>query len=150
MKQHAEPAVLALPGGSDLMRQKQLWGIQIIIYGACMILSWLTLWILDVTAPVPLGTLPVLVLAGSVISTGALIGCLSAATAVYILVLVCLKCAQHGKKAGSAALTAVLILDLGINVTFTATSWWYLLAIALDILLLFLLLRMSFLCQEMQ
>ncbi len=109
--------------------------------GLCIALSWGAVYGLELTAPVPLGLCPVLLLAGTV-SLPALICCMVVILALYVWTFFSLRAVLRRKRFGTVSLVVLVTLDAAANGVFTVTSWWYLLAVALDLLLLLLAYRM--------
>lgn len=123
-------------------RKPLFWGLlagQMVL----ALLSWGLLFLLEVPVPVPLGTLPLLALAGAMSSEAGFWGCTAFAIVVYLLVALMLWRTKKGNRYGAVTLLVLYMLDLAVNVIFTATSWWYLLAVALDLAVLALVLAMA-------
>lgn len=139
-----EPAASAPRGGFDLKRQKLLFWILTAVYILCVVLSWL-LPELGVHASVlPLNTLPLLIVVGGAVSGSAFVGCVVSMVVLYGLLLFGLLGARSGKRAGCICLLILMTLDIAANVVFSVTSWWYLAAIFLDLIIMGLILRFSF------
>ena len=107
---------------------------------AMALVSWALLFWWETPAPVPLGTLPLLALAGAMSSEAGFWGCTAFDVAVYLLVAGMLWRAKKGRRYGAVTLLMVYTLDLAVNVIFTATSWWYLLGVGLDLAMMGLVL----------
>lgn len=108
----------------------------------CILLSWAAIYLLETTALVPLGLCPVLVLAGGLSSMGGLIACVLIVLALYGWMFFSLWGVSRRKRYGTVGVVVLLTLDLAANVIFTATSWWYLVATGLDLLVLLLSYRL--------
>lgn len=102
----------------------------------CIAVSWMAIFLLETTAVVPFGLCPVLVLAGGASSVGGLIGCVAVVVLLYVLMFVCLWGVSRRRRFGTVGLVILLVLDLSANVIFTVTTWWYLLAVLLDLVIL--------------
>lgn len=117
------------------MRCRRLyWGLN----GALLLFilaGWLALYGFECLAPVPLGLWPVLVMAGSMSTRAWLAICVAVVLALYAAVLGCLWGVAHRKRFGTVGIVVLLTIDFAVNMVFTVTSWWFLLAVALDIAL---------------
>lgn len=128
-----------------MKRQKPLfWGLTA-VYGLCVVLSWL-LPELGIHAPVlPLNTLPLMIVIGGAVSKSAFVGCMVSMVFLYGFLLFGLFGAGRGKRAGCICLLVLMTLDIAANVVFSVTSWWYLVAVLLDLVIMGCVLRVSFL-----
>lgn len=124
-------------------RKKRLFWLTLGLQGGMALLSWVLLYWWETPLPVSLGTLPLLAMAGAMSSEAAFWGCLILSLAVYVLVVLMLWQAGKGKRYGSVTLLVLYILDLAVNVIFTAVSWWYLLGVGLDLLMMGLVLALA-------
>ena len=109
------------------------------VYGLlilCILISWSSVVILDVIAVVPLGLCPVLVMAGSMGSLVGLLGSILVVLLVYGWMFFSIWGVSRRRRFGTVGLVILLTLDLGANIVFSAVSWWYLVAVALDLVLL--------------
>lgn len=124
-------------------RKKRLFWLTLGLQSGMALLSWVLLYWWETPLPVSLGTLPLLAMAGAMSSEAAFWGCLILSLAVYVLVVLMLWQAGKGKRYGSVTLLVLYILDLAVNVIFTAVSWWYLLGVGLDLLMMGLVLALA-------
>lgn len=109
------------------------------VYGLlilCILISWSSVLILDIIAVVPLGLCPVLVMAGSMGSLVGLLGSILVVLLVYGWMFFSVWGVSRRRRFGTVGLVILLTLDLGANIVFSAVSWWYLVAVALDLVLL--------------
>ncbi len=109
------------------------------VYGLlilCILISWSSVLILDIIAVVPLGLCPVLVMAGSMGSLVGLLGSILVVLLVYGWMFFSIWGVSRRRRFGTVGLVILLTLDLGANIVFSAVSWWYLVAVALDLVLL--------------
>ena len=109
------------------------------VYGLlilCILISWSSVLILDIIAVVPLGLCPVLVMAGSMGSLVGLLGSILVVILVYGWMFFSIWGVSRRRRFGTVGLVILLTLDLGANIVFSAVSWWYLVAVALDLVLL--------------
>ena len=109
------------------------------VYGLlilCILISWSSVLILDIIAVVPLGLCPVLVMAGSMGSLVGLLGSILVVLLVYGWMFFSIWGVSRRRRFGTVGLVILLSLDLGANIVFSAVSWWYLVAVALDLVLL--------------
>ncbi len=123
-------------------RRKLLFWILLAGQMGMALISWVLLFWWETPVPVPLGTLPLLSLAGAMSSQAGFWGCTAFDTVVYLLVAGMLWRAKKGRRYGSVVLLMIYTLDLAVNVIFTATSWWYLLGVGLDLAMMGLVLAM--------
>lgn len=126
------------------MRQKKLlFWLLLGLQGLMALLSWVLLYWWETPLPVALGTLPLLSMAGAMSSEAAFWGCLILSLAVYGLVVLMLRQTRRGKRYGGVTLLVLYMADLAVNVIFTAVSWWYLLGVGLDLVLMGLVLALA-------
>ena len=104
--------------------------------GLCIVISWGVVFGWDVTAAVPLGLCPILVLAGSMSSVLWLALSILGVLLIYIWTSWALWGVSRRRRYGTVSIVVILTLDTAANVVFTITSWWYLLAVALDLMML--------------
>ena len=90
--------------------------------GIFMLLGWQLLLIGSTLSPLP--SAPAAVVFGLICA------------ALYAMVFVSLVFARKGKRWAMIAGTLCYCLDLAASLVFTAFSWWFLIGIALDILLI--------------
>lgn len=125
------------------MKNRLFWalvGLFILLFAA----SWFFLFVGGFPSPLPMGTIPILALAGAMLSFGAfLLDCI-VVLALYALVFLCLVGASRGKRLASAILLLMILADMAINVLFTFLSLWYFATAAGDFVLMVLVLRLSF------
>lgn len=124
-------------------RKKAILGLALGLQGGMALLSWVLLYWWETPLPVPLGTLPLLAMAGAMSSEAGFWACLILSLAVYVLAALMLWRTGKGKRYGSVVLLVVYILDLAVNVIFTAVSWWYLLGVGLDLMMMGLVLALA-------
>ena len=124
-------------------RKKEILGLALGLQGGMALLSWVLLYWWETPLPVPLGTLPLLAMAGAMSSEAGFWVCLILSLAVYVLAALMLWRTGKGKRYGSVVLLVVYILDLAVNVIFTAVSWWYLLGVGLDLMMMGLVLALA-------
>ena len=144
MKRYAVMEDLAPPEGIDWMRKKRQLGMLIGLYVVFVLVGWVMLWVNSTYVLTPLGVLPILIMACGMLSNNALIGGIAGAVILYGLILLCLLAVGKGKRWGCVFLTILMTLDLALNIIFTVSSWWCLVAAALDVLWIILLFRLSF------
>lgn len=126
------------------MEKKRQLGLLLGLYGVLILAGWGMLWVGTAGVLTPLGVLPILVMACGMLSNGAFIGGIAGAVILYVLIFGGLFAAGKGKRWGCIVLTVLMTLDLAVNIILTVSSWWCLVAVALDILLMALLFRLSF------
>jgi hypothetical protein len=114
------------------------------LFGLCILVSWLSLFLWELPLPLPLGILPLLALTLAFLSGAAFWGTTAGSLVLYVGLIAALLAAGKGKRWGAVFLTVVLVLDLAANLVLLSESWWYLLAAALDMALLVLSLHMAF------
>ena len=124
-------------------RKKAILGLALGLQAVMALLSWVLLYWWETPLPVPLGTLPLLAMAGAMSSEAGFWVCLTLSLAVYVLAALMLWRTGKGKRYGSVVLLVVYILDLAVNVIFTAVSWWYLLGVGLDLMMMGLVLALA-------
>lgn len=124
-------------------RKKAILGLALGLQAVMALLSWVLLYWWEMPLPVPLGTLPLLAMAGAMSSEAGFWACLILSLAVYVLAALMLWRTGKGKRYGSVVLLVVYILDLAVNVIFTAVSWWYLLGVGLDLMMMGLVLALA-------
>lgn len=124
-------------------RKKAILGLALGLQAVMALLSWVLLYWWETPLPVPLGTLPLLAMAGAMSSEAGFWACLILSLAVYVLAALMLWRTGKGKRYGSVVLLVVYILDLAVNVIFTAVSWWYLLGVGLDLMMMGLVLALA-------
>ncbi len=115
-----------------------LWGLAVLL----ILAGWLTLYVGETVAPLPLGLCPVLVVAGGASSAAGLVGGILAAGTVYGGLLWSIWAVSRRKRAGTIGVVVLLTIDVAANVIFTVASWWQLIAVALDGALLWLCWRL--------
>ena len=116
-----------------------------LLYGLtalCVGLSWGMVFGLDRMAAVPLGLCPILALAGGDQSGVVQILCFLAVLVIYVCYAAALWGVSRRRRWGTAGVVVILTVDLAANVVFTIASWWYLLAIGLDLVFLLLAYRL--------
>lgn len=109
------------------------------VYGLlvlCILVSWGSAALLSSIAVVPLGLCPVLVMAGSMGSRISLVGSILVVLLVYAWMFCSIWGVSRRKRFGTVSFVILLTLDLGANIVCSAVSWWYLVAVGLDLLLL--------------
>ncbi len=111
-----------------------VWGVTVFF----ALIGWIALYAGETVAAVPLGLCPVLVLAGGTISTAGLIGCIAVAGILYGGLLWSIWAVSRRKRAGTVGVVVLLTIDAAANGIFTVASWWQLIAVALDVVLLVL------------
>ena len=124
-------------------RKKAILGLALGLQAVMALLSWVLLYWWETPLPVPLGTLPLLAMAGAMSSEAGFWACLILSLAVYVLAALMLWRTGKGKRYGSVVLLVVYILDMAVNVIFTAVSWWYLLGVGLDLMMMGLVLALA-------
>ncbi len=110
--------------------------------GVCIVLSWVVVFGLEQMAPVPLGWCPILVFTGSSVSVPLFIASILAVIAFYAWISAAIFGVSRRRRWGTVSMVVLLTMDAAVNVVLTITTWWYLLAIVLDILLLILAYRL--------
>ena len=108
------------------------------LFGLFALLSWAIVFGLEQMAAVPMGWCPILVFAGSSISVPIFVAGIAAVAVFYVWIIAAVSGVSRRKRWGTVSLVVLLTLDAALSVILTITTWWYLLAIALDILLLLL------------
>ncbi len=116
------------------MDRKLLTGILALVI--CLIAAgWVLVFAVNTMATLPLGLVPVLVYAvGENRAVFAL--CLVVAAVLYLWLLSAIAAVRRRKRYGTVSVVVLLTLDMAASVVFTITTWWYLLAVGLDFLLL--------------
>ena len=116
------------------MDRKLLTGILALVI--CLIAAgWVLVFAVNTMATLPLGLVPVLVYAvGENRAVFAL--CLAVAAVLYLWLLSAIAAVRRRKRYGTVSVVVLLTLDMADSVVFTITTWWYLLAVGLDFLLL--------------
>ena len=104
--------------------------------GIFMLLGWQLLLIGSTLSPLPFGAFPSIVFAAMMTSAPAAVVFGLICAALYAMVFVSLVFARKGKRWAMIAGTLCYCLDLAASLVFTAFSWWFLMGIALDILLI--------------
>ena len=115
-----------------------LWGLMVLL----ILAGWLTLYVGETVAALPLGLCPVMVVAGGASSAVGLVACILAAVLVYGGLLWSIWAVSRRKRAGTVGVVVLLTVDVAANVIFTVASWWQLIAVALDAALLWLCWRL--------
>ena len=119
-------------------RAKAMAGLLYGLTGFFALLSWVMVFGLERMAAVPMGWCPILVFTGSSLSIPLFIASIVAVAAFYVWIIAAITGVSRRKRWGTVSMVVLLTLDVAISVVLTITTWWYLLAIALDILLLLL------------
>ena len=119
-------------------RTKALTALLYGLFALFAILSWVMVFGLGRMAAVPLGWCPILVFTGSSISIPMFVASIVAVAAVYVWTGAAVAGVSRRKRWGTVSMVVILTLDVAISVVLTITTWWYLLAVALDILMLLL------------
>ena len=106
------------------------------VSGISMLLGWQLLLMGGTLSPLPFGAFPSIVFAAMMTSAAAAVifGLLCAA--VYAIVFVSLVFSRKGKRWAMIAGTLCYCLDMAVSLVFTAFSWWFLLAIVIDIFMI--------------
>lgn len=118
-------------------KRKVFFGVLVGLVAFCILLSWISVYLLGTIATVPFGLCPLL-LAGSVDVKVGFIICIFLILLLYGLVTFSIWGVSRRKKFGTAGILVLITIDLAINVVFTVISWWYLVSIALDLTILIL------------
>ena len=116
-------------------KRKIFFGVLVGLVAFCVLLSWVSVYSLGTIATVPFGLCPLL-LAGGVDSRASFIICIFLICLLYGLICFSIWGVSRRKRFGTAGILILITIDLAINVVFTVISWWYLVSIALDLMIL--------------
>ena len=130
-----------------MSRQKKLFAVSVVLTGLFMLLGWQLLIMWDTLSPLPFGALPSILFAAMMTGRLALALSLLIGLALYALTIVSLVFGARGKRWSLVTGTLCYCLDMAACLVFTAFSWWFLLGMGLDIVLILLLWRMTFLAK---
>ncbi len=131
-----------------MSRQKKLFIVSLILTGLFMVLGWQLLLMLDTLSPLPFGALPSILFAAMMTGRMALALALLIGLILYAVTIVSLVFCSKGKRWALVTGTLCYCLDMAACLVFTAFSWWFLLGLALDIVLILLLWRMTLLAKK--
>ena len=116
------------------MGRKLLTGILGLV--TCLIAAgWVLVFAVNTMATLPLGLVPAFVYAVADNRTFFVLGIVIAAL-IYLWLLTAILAVRRRKRYGTISVVVLLTLDMAASVVFTITTWWYLLAVGLDLLLL--------------
>lgn len=104
--------------------------------GIFMLLGWQLLLMGSTLSPLPFGAFPSVLLAAMMTSAPAAVIFGLICAALYAMVFVSLVFAQKKKRWAMIAGTLCYCLDMAASLVFTAFSWWFLIGIAVDILMI--------------
>lgn len=110
--------------------------------GVFMLLGWQLLMMGNTLSPLPFGAFPSIVFAAMMTSTAAFVIFAVLCALIYGLVFAALYFARKRKRWAVVAGTLLYCLDMAAALVFTAFSWWFLLGIAVDAVLIAMLWRM--------
>ena len=119
-----------------MKKKAVLIALCVILLGS-VVFSWAMTYGMDDLATVPLGLCPVLVYALSGSPAGFILSLLGVLL-IYLWLFFSIAAVARRRRFGTASLLIIMTVDLAANVVFTLMSWWYLLAAALDILVVVL------------
>lgn len=118
------------------MNKKRLYlGTQILM-ALCIILSWTLLLGFDILFPGSFGALPWITMATMMVSSSGMVIFVFVCTAVYVLIFLGFFFGRKGKRWAMVMGTIALSFDMATLVVFTAFSWWLLIGILMDVLLM--------------
>ena len=116
------------------MGRKLLTGILGLV--TCLIAAgWVLVFAVNTMATLPLGLVPAFVYDVADNRTFFVLGIVVAAL-IYLWLLTAILAVRRRKRYGTISVVVLLTLDMAASVVFTITTWWYLLAVGLDLLLL--------------
>lgn len=130
-----------------MSRQKKLFTLSLVLTGLFMLLGWQLLIMLDTLSPLPFGALPSILFAAMMTGKAALVLSLLIGFLLYAVTIVSLVFGAKGKRWALVTGTLCYCLDMAACLVFTAFSWWFLLGLGLDIFLIAMLWRMTFLAK---
>ncbi len=118
------------------MNKKRLYlGTQILM-ALCIILSWILLFGCDILFPGTFGALPWIAMATMMVSGAGMVAFVLVCIAVYVLIFLGFYFGRKGKRWAMVMGTIALSFDMASLVVFTAFSWWLLIGILMDVLLM--------------
>ncbi len=121
---------------------KALYALLTAASGVFMLLGWQLLLMGSTLSPLPFGAFPSIVIAAMMTSTGAFAAFAVLCALLYGMVFTALYFAWKRKPWAVVAGTLLYCLDMAAALVFTAFSWWFLLGIAVDVVLIVMLWRM--------